>query len=184
MRSLENLYSINVTVPSNTSLLDQRRAEAQAYLIEVVEGPVDDALSGVLWLCPCAVSQIWVMSAIGQHITHDCIRQGAVLALAAARSLLSTHPLRLKQALTFLPMIMAGIALSLLGLLDIGKRNIDIFDSDELSGTNTLYRLLEARLPLFIVMMVYIGVYALSTVTSWWLHRSTRRSLERLGDSV
>lgn len=57
MRSLENLYSINVTVPSNTSLLDQRRAEAQAYLIEVVEGPVDDALSGVLWLCPCAVSR-------------------------------------------------------------------------------------------------------------------------------
>jgi hypothetical protein len=64
MRSLENLYSINVTVPSNTSLLDQRRAEAQTYLIEVVEGPVDNALSGVLWLCPCAVSQNWAMSSI------------------------------------------------------------------------------------------------------------------------
>jgi hypothetical protein len=81
-------------------------------------------------------------------------------------------------------MILAGIALSLLGLLDIGKRNIDIFNSDELSGTNTLYRLLEARLPLFIVMMVYLGVYAISTVTSGWLHRIARRSQERVGNSV
>lgn len=81
-------------------------------------------------------------------------------------------------------MILAGIALSLLGLLDIGKRNIDIFNTDELSGTNTLYRLLEARLPLFIVMMVYLGVYAVSTVTSWLLHRSARRSQERIGNSA
>jgi hypothetical protein len=56
-------------------------------------------------------------------------------------------------------MIITGTALSFLGLLDIGTKDIDVLETDYLTHTNRMYKLLGSRLPLVIVMSVYFGVF-------------------------
>ena len=56
LNSFEALYAVDSTWTVNGTLRDIRRAEASALLVNVIRDPVDEALSGVLWLFPCAVS--------------------------------------------------------------------------------------------------------------------------------
>jgi hypothetical protein len=50
-----------------------------------------------------------------------------------------------------------GAALSLLGLLDIGTRDIDVTSNNEIAGTNPMYsKLPHNDLPLAIVAIVYM----------------------------
>ena len=61
LTALVNLYSVNSTNPHNTTLSIQRQANATEFLGELLTIPTDRALSGILWLFPCAVSLDCVM---------------------------------------------------------------------------------------------------------------------------
>ncbi len=67
---------------------------------------------------------------------------------------------------------MFGSALALLGLLDIGLRDINVLSTDEVSGTDPLYsKLLEHELPLKVVAVTYLLVYFGSLAVLRILHR-------------
>jgi hypothetical protein len=54
--NLEHLYGINATYTTNTTEHDASLEEAQHIVVELVEEPVNEAMSGTLWLFPTAVS--------------------------------------------------------------------------------------------------------------------------------
>jgi hypothetical protein len=53
---LEEIYAINTTVSSDPILQASRVEAARLLMIDIVEIPVDESMSGTLWLFPCAVS--------------------------------------------------------------------------------------------------------------------------------
>jgi hypothetical protein len=54
--NLKHLYGIDATYTTNTTEHDASLEEAQGLVVELVEEPVNEAMSGTLWLFPTAVS--------------------------------------------------------------------------------------------------------------------------------
>jgi len=72
--------------------------------------------------------------------------------------------------------MISGLGLGLLGFLDIGSKRVTLDGSDGLNHhLNPLYVLLQARMPLVMVLAVYGVVYAGETVTGMALGRRGRR---------
>ncbi|ORY31965.1 bacterial low temperature requirement A protein-domain-containing protein [Naematelia encephala] len=139
LSALEDLYAVNATNPSNVTLTEIRRDRASEYLVQVIRDPLDEALSGVLWLFPTA---------------------GAVLILIAVRSLSWHTSNTFANWVTHTLQITTGIALGLLGILDIGGRDVDVLASkSDLEGTNALYHILQKKWPLSIIVLAYGTVY-------------------------
>jgi hypothetical protein len=53
---LDALYNIDPTVQTNHTLQEQYIEHAQDLAIELVQEPINEAMSGTLWLFPTAVS--------------------------------------------------------------------------------------------------------------------------------
>jgi hypothetical protein len=53
---LDNLYAINATTTSNDTDLVHNYDHAQELVVELIQEPVNEAMSGTLWLFPTAVS--------------------------------------------------------------------------------------------------------------------------------
>ena len=75
-------------------------------------------------------------------------------------------------------MMISGFGLSLLGLLDLGKRDIDVMSKDELDGTNLMFTLLSSRWPLGIIVMVYATCWIGGGVVLEIVHRCRGRVFE------
>jgi len=72
--------------------------------------------------------------------------------------------------------MISGLGLGLLGFLDIGSKRVTLDGSDGLNHhLNPLYVLLQARMPLVMVLAVYGVVYVVGTVTGMILGRRRRR---------
>lgn len=134
-------------------------------MIQIVEDPVDESMSGTLWLFTCAISSAYtpVESAWLRFQMADPLVQGGVLILIALRSWAWSKPKSRTQYAIYITQMIIGLGIGLLGLLDIGSRQL-VLDGNE-SGRdrhliNPLYVLLEKRLPLFVVL----GAYGLGVV--------------------
>lgn len=71
--------------------------------------------------------------------------------------------------------MISGLGLGLLGLLDIGSKRVTLDGSDGLNHhLNPLYVLLQARLPLVMVLGVYGTVFVGGTVTARVMRKRKR----------
>lgn len=83
----------------------------------------------------------------------------------------NSRPTKVTYA-TYSLQIAAGIGLGLMGLLDIGSKRVTLDGSDGLNHhLNPLYVLLQAKLPLVVVLAVYGAVFIGVTVMSRVLGR-------------
>jgi hypothetical protein len=64
-----------------------------------------------------------------------------------------------------------GVILALLGLLDIGGKTLNLFQEDNLAGTNPFYHLISQSWPLGIVAIVYVLIYAVPVIVLAVLHK-------------
>jgi hypothetical protein len=84
--------------------------------------------------------------------------------------------------LVHLPQIILGVALSLLGMLDLGPKRFDIDSLDSkdhfITRVNPLYRTILDKAPLVIVAAVYLVVWLVTAGGLWWADRR-RQSRER-----
>lgn len=113
----------------------------------------------------------------------DALVQGGVLILIAVRSWAWSKPRSRAQYAIYITQMIMGLGIGLLGLLDIGSRQLALDgDDDGRDGhlINPLYVLLEKRLPLFVVLGAY-SLGLLLEVVIWRItakrERGTRRSL-------
>lgn len=105
----------------------------------------------------------------------DRLMQGGVLIFIAARALAWTPVQRRANYIIPCLQVILGIALGLLGLLDIGSRRVTLDDGQGLNHhLNPLYLLLQQRLPLFVVL----GGYALTLCGQLVTARITRRKMQ------
>ena len=95
--------------------------------------------------------------------------------------------------LLHLPQIIFGIALSLLGVLDLGPKGFDVNSLDSkdhfTSHVNPLYRVMLDKVPLVIVAVVYCVVWLITAGGLWWSERREQHAIdeeeveaEELGD--
>ncbi|RSH90578.1 hypothetical protein EHS25_001183 [Saitozyma podzolica] len=143
VNKLDALYNIDPTVQSNHTLQEQLIDHAQELAIELIQEPINEAMSGTLWLFPTA---------------------GAVLILCAARSMLWTPYRGAAHWVVHGTQYVGGFILALLGLLDIGGKTLDLFQEDNLAGTNPFYHLVSLSWPLGIVAIVYVLIYAVPVI--------------------
>jgi len=61
LNNLERIYAINTTVSTNLTEQASRIEMARLLMIDIVEIPVDESMSGTLWLFPCAVGPLIVL---------------------------------------------------------------------------------------------------------------------------
>lgn len=95
-----------------------------------------------------------------------------MLILIALRSLAWRKPRHKSIYIVYGFQITLGLALGLLGLLDIGSRRVTLDGSNGLDHhLNPLYVLLQERLPLFVVL----GVYGLTILTEAAVMRIAHR---------
>lgn len=158
---LEQIYALNITTAEDLTVRSVRLDEARRLLISIVEDPVDESMSGTLWLFPCAVG-------FCSHGFHPRIArlissyQGGVLILVALRSLAWSKPKHAAGYVVHGLQVTFGLGLALLGVLDIGSRRITVDGEGGANhNLNPLYVLLQQRLPLFVVL----GVYGLTVST-------------------
>jgi len=59
IKRFEQLYAVNATWTGNDTLRDENRQIASDHLVEIIQQPVEEALSGILWLFPCAVRYLF-----------------------------------------------------------------------------------------------------------------------------
>ncbi|KAL1410532.1 hypothetical protein Q8F55_004545 [Vanrija albida] len=102
-----------------------------------LNGVVDDAYSGTLWLFPAA---------------------GITLILCAARSLTRYHLQGISHRIVHWTQMATGVVLALLGLLDIGDKSLLNSDQKKDSQINLMYRLVDAEGAIAIVACVYTAV--------------------------
>lgn len=142
---LENILAYNATRTNVTTELVKGQA------IESLEIILTSQLTGVLWLFPAA---------------------GFVLILCALRSMLRYHFAGVSNKIVHGTMMGAGICLALLGLLDIGSKEVKL---EELGDAylaelktkygNPMYKLVGARMSIAIVFIVYTVVTIAITVS-------------------
>jgi hypothetical protein len=87
-----------------------------------------------------------------------------VLILCAARSMLWTPYRGVAHWVVHGTQYVGGFILALLGLLDIGGKTLDLFQEDNLAGTNPFYHLVSLSWPLGIVAIVYVLIYAVPVI--------------------
>ncbi|WVR03430.1 hypothetical protein IAU60_000421 [Kwoniella sp. DSM 27419] len=145
LQSLQDLYAVNTTWSGDTLLQATRQDTAFELVRQILQQPTDSSLSGVLWLFPTA---------------------GAALILATARSALWHSALDgrtpIKRWMSSGVHVVLGVALSCLGLLDIGSRKFDALGDDgqdQLESVNLMYWLVHTRTPLVIVLATYLLAY-------------------------
>lgn len=89
---------------------------------------------------------------------------------------------RIAHYLIHLPQIIFGVALGLLGLLDIGPKRFNIGDiqddSSFVTSVNPLYRVVFDEAPLVIVAVVYLVVWLITVAGLWWVERKAHRRLQ------
>ncbi|WRT63428.1 uncharacterized protein IL334_000333 [Kwoniella shivajii] len=141
VRNLENLYALNTTWSTDESARTTMQSEAYLLLRDIIQEPATSSLSGILWLFPTA---------------------GIALIFCAIRSMLWHRYKGICHSIIHGIWVLLGLVLCSLGLLDIGKKDFDIFASSveaELSGINPMYWLIHTRTPLLIVVAVYLFAY-------------------------
>lgn len=169
------MYRVSSDWSGNATIQSVRQEQAEEILLRIVNVPVADALSGTLWIFPCAVS---VISFIKKYAasTHS---QGGVLILCAARAFLRHPPTSLTEHLNLGVQILTGSGLGLLGLLDIGSKKSQAVGPEgsgtDLPADNILYKLVSHRAPLAIILGVYAVVYYGGLVATGVAHRYERR---------
>jgi hypothetical protein len=100
--------------------------------------------------------------------------QGGVLILIGLRQLAWNNTSRSSYAVHALQII-SGLGLGLLGFLDIGSKRVTLDGSDGLNHhLNPLYVLLQARMPLVMVLLVYGLVVIGGTLIGRYMGRRGR----------
>lgn len=116
-------------------------------------------------------------------LVHDrCANlQGCVLILTAFRSMAWYRFTGAGHWIIHANQIVFGIALGLLGLLDIGPKEFDIanFTDSSLDSVNPLYRILFNEVPLVIVAVVYLIVWLTTSAGLIWIDRRKSRARSR-----
>jgi hypothetical protein len=153
--TLSELYSVDTTTSTNMTLTDARFNQAVGYVTTLLADPISNALSGTLWIFPCA---------------------GIVLILAALRSGIWYRITGTDHYIVHGGMIGFGAALSLLGLLAIGETHPTINPNtaallDSSSRIAPMYVVVEYYSPLVIVLGVYVIVYFGATTFMTCMHR-------------
>ena len=140
--ALTALNAINGTFTTDTFTSTTRQLEALQQIASLLTEPMSDALTGTLWLYPCA---------------------GFVLLLCALRSwiwyrLSGTDNLIVHGGMTFF-----GVALGLLGLLNIGptrlKLGLGLNGEPTTIPTAPLYLLMYRQTALLIILGAYAVVH-------------------------
>lgn len=166
---MEALYAVEVSNPHNATLSLQRHDKAFDLLVKVMEGPLTTSFSGALWLFPAAVSQqppSWTR--LSDH-------KGGCLMLIALRNALWYRYDGIAHHIIHGGHVIMGVCLSALGFLDIGPKVIHFLDDDGNANAdislNPMYNLLGVGLPLMVVFLVFLILYAGSIAVLWMLHR-------------
>ena len=157
--TLSDLYAVNSTYTADMTLANDRQNQCLSLLTHLLTEPLSEALSGTLWLFPFA---------------------GAALIFAGIRSSIWYRFSGTGHYIMHGGMIVAGVALALLGLLDIGQKRIriDINSANTFEAMNEvapMYLLVDLALPLVIVLFVYALVYFGATAAIAWRRRRHRR---------
>ncbi|WWD22293.1 hypothetical protein CI109_106784 [Kwoniella shandongensis] len=137
LEELAELYSINSTMSGDATLQQSRHEEVSTLIHSIIEEPALRTLSGILWLFPTA---------------------GGALILASIRSMIWYRYHGPAHWIVHGFQLSLGLILALLGLLDIGGRDVKIFADDregELENVNPMYWLVQTKTPLLIVACVY-----------------------------
>ncbi|KAL1412100.1 hypothetical protein Q8F55_003099 [Vanrija albida] len=150
---LDDILELN---PINATASDDAvRKMAESAL----EGVFSDALASTLWLFPAA---------------------GLVLIFCAFRSMLRYQFAGLAEVLLHYVLVVVGIGLALLGLLDRGSKtvtlNVDV-DGDSLEPVyhNALYRLVDSRLALVVIFVVYTILTLKTPIIMYFVARHKRK---------
>lgn len=169
MSTLQSLYALNTTNISNSSLTDQRTAEATFDVAQIIAEPFTLALTGTLWLYPTAVSIVICLSSI--QLTDDY--QGIILILCALRTVIWNPVYRsIGHRIPLYFQAAAGVCVALLGLLDLGSRRVDLdLYTNDGDGASPMYILVLQEVPLVIVSGVYAIVFLGPVCVQEWLHR-------------
>ncbi|KAK8845345.1 hypothetical protein IAR55_006058 [Kwoniella newhampshirensis] len=141
VEDLARLYAMNSTISGNATLQQSRHSEATDLVHTIIEEPSLRTLSGILWLFPTA---------------------GIALIFSSLRSMLWYRYNGPAHWIVHGFQLCLGFILALLGLLDIGGRDVDVFARStrgELQGVNPMYWLVNTRTPLVIVVCVYLLAY-------------------------
>ncbi|WOO80216.1 uncharacterized protein LOC62_03G003729 [Vanrija pseudolonga] len=143
-----DLNPINATASDDTV-----RAMAQ----DALEGVFSDALRSVLWLFPAA---------------------GLVLIFCAIRSMLRYRFAGIAEVLLHWALFVVGIAVALLGLLDLGSKSVTLLaDGDTLKPVyhNALYRLVDVHCALVVIFVVYSILTLMTPVIMYFVARYKRK---------
>jgi hypothetical protein len=160
------LVGLDTVTGSNATLNAVRVDQAAEYVTEIINEPFTHGFSGTLWLYPTAVRDN-----TGQQERTDL--KGIVLILCAIRTILwnpAYTSLGYRIVLYF--QVIAGICVALLGLLDIGRKSVDVaLYTSNGNGGAPMYVLVLYEVPLVIVSGVYAIVFLGPVVVQEWLHR-------------
>lgn len=147
---LNDILQLNATASDVTTELVKAKA------VQSLEVILTNQLSGVLWLYPAA---------------------GFVLILCACRSMLRYHFAGVSNYVVHGTLVVAGVGLALLGLLDVGSKQVRLFEVGDYylqdmraSYGNPMYRLVGARMAIAVVFIVYTVVTVLTTVSTRWAY--------------
>ncbi|WWC57883.1 uncharacterized protein I303_100418 [Kwoniella dejecticola CBS 10117] len=141
--NLAKLYAVDTTWYANETMRLTKQEETFRYLGEIIQEPASTSWSGILWLFPTA---------------------GAALVFCGLRSILWNRSQRVAHHIVRGIWVVLGILLACLGFLDIGSDRFNIFadtTQKEFSNSNSMYRLIDTRTPLVIVMLFYLTAYLL-----------------------
>ncbi len=93
--------------------------------------------------------------------------QGITLILCAIRSMLWHRFRGFSHYIIHGMLIMSGVALSLLGCLDIGDQKVIVDSQGNIASQSPLFALLNAGVPLIPVFLTYLFTMLLSSVSRW-----------------
>jgi hypothetical protein len=164
----QDLAAVNTTTVGTGAVDQQLILEAFNNVTQIINEPFTLALTGTLWLYPTAV---------GRRLSDRRVRadvQGIILILCAFRTILWNPAYQsLGHRIILYFQIAAGICVSLLGLLDIGRKEVDLaLYSNNGDGGAPMYILVLYEVPLVIVSGVYAIVFLGPVCVQEWLHRS------------
>lgn len=160
--ALSSLNSLNTTYATDNASRAAIEKHAAGDLAVLLASPISNALSGTLWLFPCA---------------------GFVLIMAAMRSFLWYRLAGIDHYLIHGGMIVFGVILGLLGLLDIGNTSVSIDpDTEDVLSSNVapMYSVVVgSETPLVVVLIVYCFAYFGAVVAGAWFRRRERLQKRR-----
>ena len=152
---------VNTTWTTDLDVRYERRNESLGMLGEFLSEPLNDAFTGILWLVPVA---------------------GIVLILCTIRSMLWYRFHGSAHWIIHISQLVGGVSLALLGLLDLGPKDIVLVTQHpahiDLEHVNPLYRVVGDDIPLTVVAAVYLATYLGSAaILRFQQRRKARRSM-------